>query len=86
MATSATTTQKHGCNYTTDREKAIARTYMAVFTDPIVGSDQRAVTFYDRIYDAYKEKKPTDCTVRPYTSIDTRCKVFLKNCTRFSAC
>lgn len=86
MATSATLSQKRGSNYTSAEDESIARAYIAVTTDPIVGSDQKGGTFYERIYDAYKDKKPTDCAVRPFNSIETRCKQILTNCTRFSAC
>lgn len=38
------------------------------------------------IYDGHKEKKPSDCAVRPYTYIATRYRVMLTKCTRFRVC
>lgn len=50
MATFATPTKKRSCNYTTDGDEAVTCAYMAVCTDPIIGSDQRADKFSEGIF------------------------------------
>lgn len=78
--------KKRGCNYTVDEDVCIARAYVHVSTDPISGSEQKSMTYYRRIYEYYKMKKPTDALLRPESSIETRVKDIQKQCVRFSAC
>lgn len=78
-------TPKRGANYTTDEDLAVTRAYIHISTDSIVGSEQKEGTFYMRIWELYKQKKPVDASVRPLTSVQTRIKSILKSCVRFSA-
>ena len=77
---------RRGGNYTIAEDVAIARAYVNVSMDPITGSDQKEGTYYSRIYDVYKQKKPEDCVTRPMTSVTTRVKTMTKEVVRFAAC
>lgn len=77
---------KRGANYTEDEDVAIARAYMNVTTDPNTGAEQKAAVFYECIWRGYGERKPKDCPMRTITSVELRCKIIMKDCTRFSAC
>ena len=59
---------------------------MNVSMDPITGSDQKEGTYYTRIWEAYKLKKPDDCVTRPMSSVQTWVKTMLKETVRFAAC
>lgn len=65
---------------------AIARAFIYVSTDAVIGADQRGKAYYKRIYDAYKERKPKDAVMRPFSSVETRLKNILTKSTRFAAC
>ena len=80
------TTPRRGVNYVKEEDIAITRAYIYVSTDAIVGSDQVEGTYYTRIWEVYKTKKPGDIAERPMTSVQTRLKAILKESVRFSAC
>lgn len=82
----AAATVKRGGNYTPAEDTAITRAYIHISTDPITGSDQKEGTYYTRIWESYKTKKPTDTVTRPMTSVQTRVKTILKDRVRFAAC
>lgn len=74
-----------GSNYAVAEDEAITKAYILVSGDPIVGSDQKCGTYYDRIYAAYQEKKPDSAQLRKQSSVETRCRTIQRECTRFSA-
>lgn len=74
-----------GGNYAVAEDEAITKAYILVSNDPITGSDQKGGTYYDRIYAAYKAKKPVGAPLRKQSSVETRCRTIQKECTRFSA-
>ena len=77
---------KRGANYTAGEDVAISKAHLSVTTDPIVGAEQQAKTYYKRIYKGYLERKPVDACVRPFSSVKTRVKTILTNVSRFSGC
>lgn len=77
---------QRGSNYSTEEDVCIARAYVQVSTDPISGSEQRQITYYGRIYIAYKQKKPADAPLRSESSVESRVKDIQKQCVRFSGC
>ena len=77
---------KRGAGYAKEEDMTIARAYIFVSTDLITGAEQKAATFYSRIYNGCVERKPNNCAARTLGSIKTRCKLIIKACTRFSAC
>lgn len=78
--------KKRGCNYSSEEDVCIARSYIHASTDPIVGSEQKAHSYYQRIYNHYKDNKPSNAPLRPLSSIESRLKDIQKLCVRFSAC
>lgn len=84
--TTTTACARRGGNYTVDEDLAVTRAYMNITMDPITGSDQKECTYYTRIWEVYKQKKPEDCVIRPMTSVQTRVKKILKETVRFAAC
>lgn len=85
-AATNTASVRRGGNYTVEEDIAITRAYIHVSMDPITGTDQKEATYYSRIWEAYKTKKPSDAVSRPLTSVTTRCKTILKESVRFAAC
>lgn len=77
---------RRGGNYSESEDVAIARAYINVSLDPVIGTDQKEAKYYERIWHVYKEKKPEDAITRPLTSVQTRVKTMVKECVRFAAC
>lgn len=75
-----------GCNYASEEDVSLARAWVRVSEDPVVGSEQKSTTFYDKIWNEYKAMKPADLAVRPVASVTSRIKLIIKQCVRFSAC
>lgn len=53
-------------------------------TDAILCSSQKATLYYNRIFEAYKERKPTDAVLCRQSSVETRLELILKVCVRFA--
>lgn len=64
----------------------IARAFVHASTDPIIGSEQKAGTYYQRTFEYLKANKPKETLLRSEYSIKTRVKDIKKQCVRFSAC
>ena len=69
---------KRGAGEAKEEDVAIARAYIFVTTYPNKGEEQKATTFYSRIYNGYVERKPKNCAARTPRSIETRYKLILK--------
>lgn len=75
-----------GCNYSADEDSCLARAWVHVSENPVIGSEQTGNTFYEKIRAHYMQMKPEAIPARPLASITTRVKLIVKNCVRFSAC
>ncbi|PXF41967.1 hypothetical protein BWQ96_08321 [Gracilariopsis chorda] len=75
-----------GFNYSTEEDVVLAKAWVRVSEDPIVGSEQKGNTFYTKVWNEYKQAKPGELPLCPLASTSTRVKTILKHCVRFSAC
>lgn len=83
MSHEAETTR--GGNFTTAEDVLIARAYVRVTEDPIIGSEQKGGTFHDRVHAEYVVTKPSHIVhTRTSSSIQNRLKLISKQVRRFS--
>lgn len=76
-----------GFGFTSKEDIAVVRAWLNVSEDPVVGSDQKASQFYERVAEIYNDRlKPSHCSTRNALSLRRRFDCIKANCVRFSAC
>ncbi|PXF40259.1 hypothetical protein BWQ96_10032 [Gracilariopsis chorda] len=73
-------TNVRGFNYSTEEDVVLAKAWVRVSEDPIVGSEQKGNTFYTKECNEYKQAKPGELPLRSLVSNSTRVKTILKHC------
>jgi hypothetical protein len=62
-----------GKNFVHEEERRLTRSVLAILQDPIVGNQQRGNSFWERIFEHYKEHAPFG--ERPYRSLETKWEI-----------
>jgi hypothetical protein len=63
---------RKGKNFSSDEERSLCRSFLAVSQDPICGNGQRNSAFWDRITAHFNQSKPRSNPVRPSRSLETK--------------
>ena len=76
-----------GSSFTPSEDEAIAKAWIAVSENAIVGAEQKGTVFFEAVRDVYNDKfKPANRDRRTMDSVKTRCRTIHKECMRFAAC
>lgn len=76
-----------GSNYTPNEDAALAKAWINISEDPIVGAEQKGDDFINEVTEVYNNKyKPSNRENRSVESIKKRCKVVNKACVSFAGC
>lgn len=77
-------TQVRDCNYSCGKDVALAHACVCVSESPFVGSEQNYATFFERIWNEYRERNPSALAAGPLNSVTSRFKLIVKQFIRFS--
>lgn len=76
-----------GASFTPSEDASIAKAWVDVSEDPIVGAEQKGDMFYDAITEAYNNKyKPSNREWRTTESVKKRSKLINRSCVAFGGC
>jgi hypothetical protein len=73
-----------GKNFVHEEERQLTRSVLTISQDPIVGNQQRGSSFWERIFEHYKEHAPFG--ERPYRSLETKWGIMKHDVASFIGC
>lgn len=78
---------KRGSGFSASEDACMARAWITVSEDAVVGSEQKGDVFFRSVHDLYVNKfKPPSKPYRSFESVKKRTKLIVKSCTAFAAC
>lgn len=87
MASNPSTKKTRGSSFVTAEDVAVAKAWVSVSENPVVGAEQKGDAFFQAVAAVYNTKyKPPDRPVRTFESLRKRSKSINKECLRFAAC
>ncbi|PXF42792.1 Glutathione S-transferase T3 [Gracilariopsis chorda] len=75
-----------GFNYTPVDDSALARAWLLVFEDPVIGSEQKSLDFFKGVSNFFFILKPPTTEMRSTDSLKGRIKLMNKECVKFTGC
>jgi hypothetical protein len=74
---------RKGKNFSSDEERQLCCSFLAISQDPIQGNGQKSAAFWDRIATHYREHKPVGGGDRPARSLETKWGIIKHDVAKF---
>jgi hypothetical protein len=83
MAGTNTSHARKGKNFSSDEERQLCRSFLAISQDPIQGNGQKSAAFWERIANHYREHKPVGGGDHPARSLETKWGIIKHDVAKF---
>jgi hypothetical protein len=83
MAGTDVSRAQKGKNFSSDEERQLCRSFLAISQDPIQGNGQKSIAFWERIANHYREHKPVGGGDRPARSLETKWEIIKHDVAKF---
>jgi hypothetical protein len=83
MAGTDVSRARKGKNFSSDEERQLCRSFLAISQDPIQGNGQKSIAFWERIANHYREHKPVGGGDCPARSLETKWGIIKHDVAKF---